>query len=130
MQRDDIAARQERVDRRDRRRAGSADRRIAQAGIISRDGGAKGAREEIAHAAADLLMRRYEEQVYRLRKSRQPKLDSALGCRLGAVPPRGIDDAFRLSFNTAVVPLTWRTIEPAESIKLIALPAGLGRGPA
>jgi hypothetical protein len=69
----------------------------------------------LAHEAADLLVRRYEDQVYKLRKSRQPKLDSALGCRLGAVPARGIDDAFRLSFNSAVIPLTWRTIEPMES---------------
>ena len=28
---------------------------------------------------------------------------------------RGIDDAFRLSFNAACVPLTWRSIEPIES---------------
>jgi len=69
----------------------------------------------IAHEAADLLVRRYEDQVYRLRHQRQPKLDAALGCRLGAAPPKGIDDAFRLAFNAACVPLTWRSIEPTES---------------
>src|SRR5918993_248252 len=50
----------------------------------------------LAHGAADLLVRRYEDQVYRLRHQRQPKLDTALGCRVGAVPPHGVDDAFRL----------------------------------
>jgi hypothetical protein len=69
----------------------------------------------IAHEAADQLVRRYEDQVYRLRHQRQPKLDTALGCRLGAAPPKGIDDAFRLAFNAACVPLTWRLIEPTES---------------
>ena len=69
----------------------------------------------IGHEAADLLVRRYEDQVFRLRHQRQPKLDTALGCRVGAVPPRGLDDAFRLAFNAACVPLTWRSIEPTES---------------
>lgn len=69
----------------------------------------------IAHEAADLLVRKYEDQVYRLRHQRQPKLDTALGCRLGAAPAKGIDDAYRLAFNTACVPLTWRSIEPTES---------------
>jgi Glycosyl hydrolase family 10 len=69
----------------------------------------------IAHEAADSLVRRYEEQVFRLRHQRQPRLDTALGCRIGAVPPRGIDDAYRLAFNAAYVPMTWRSIEPTES---------------
>jgi hypothetical protein len=69
----------------------------------------------IAHEAADQLIHRYQDQVFRLRHQRQPKLDTALGCRLGAVPPKGIDDVFRLAFNAACVPLTWRSIEPTES---------------
>jgi hypothetical protein len=69
----------------------------------------------IAHEAADLLIRKYEEQVFRLRHQRQPKLDTLLGCRIRSAPAPGLDDAFRLSFNAASVPLTWRTIEPAES---------------
>jgi hypothetical protein len=69
----------------------------------------------IAHEAADRLIRRYEDQVFQLRHQRQPKLDTALGCRLAAVPPKGIDDAFRLAFNAACMPLTWRSIEPTES---------------
>jgi hypothetical protein len=70
----------------------------------------------IAHEAADLLVRKYEDQVFRLRHQRQPKLETALGCRVGAMPPKGIDDAFRLTFNAACVPFTWRSIEPTESL--------------
>jgi hypothetical protein len=69
----------------------------------------------IAHEAADLLIRKYEDQVFRLRHQRQPKLDTLLGCRIRSAPGPGLDDAFRLSFNAACVPLTWRSIEPAES---------------
>jgi Glycosyl hydrolase family 10 len=68
-----------------------------------------------AFEAAGLLVRRYEDQVFRLRHQRQPKFDTALGCRLGAVPAKGLDDVFRLAFNAACLPLTWRATEPAES---------------
>lgn len=68
-----------------------------------------------AFEAAGLLVRRYEDQVFRLRHQRQPKFDTALGCRIGAAPPRGLDDVFRLAFNAGCVPLTWRATEPTES---------------
>ncbi|HJZ92584.1 MAG TPA: endo-1,4-beta-xylanase, partial [Gemmataceae bacterium] len=68
-----------------------------------------------AFEAADLLVRKYVDQVFRLRHQRQPRFDTAFGCRLTAPPVRGLDDAFRLSFNAACVPLTWRLIEPTES---------------
>jgi hypothetical protein len=68
-----------------------------------------------AHTAADLLVARYQEQVFRLRHQRQPRFDTAFGCKIGAAPARGLDDVFRLTFNEAVVPLTWRETEPAES---------------
>jgi hypothetical protein len=68
-----------------------------------------------AFEAADSVMQRYQEQVFRLRHQRQLKLDTALGCRIAAPPARGLDDVFRLSFNTACVPLTWRMMEPTES---------------
>jgi hypothetical protein len=68
-----------------------------------------------AHKAAELLVGRYEDQVFRLRHLRQPKFDTALGCRIAGVPPRGLDDVFRLTFNDACVPLTWRATETSES---------------
>ena len=68
-----------------------------------------------AFDAADVLTRTYQEQVFKLRHARQAKFDTAFGCRLATVPPRGLDDACRLAFNTVTVPLTWRSIEPTES---------------
>jgi hypothetical protein len=65
--------------------------------------------------AADALVLKYQDQVFRIRRQRQPKLDTGLGCRISAVPPAGLDDVFRLSFNAACIPLTWRSIEPTES---------------
>jgi len=69
----------------------------------------------LAVEAADALVQRYQEQVYRLRHQRQAKFDTALGCRISSVPPRGLDDVVRLAFNSACVPLTWGAIEPTES---------------
>jgi hypothetical protein len=68
-----------------------------------------------AFEAAEALILRYQDQVFRLRHQRQLKLDTALGCRLTGSPATGLDGVFRLAFNTACVPLTWRTIEPTES---------------
>jgi len=68
-----------------------------------------------AFQAAGLLVRRYQDQVFHLRHQRQAKFDTALGCRVGVVPARGLDDVFRLAFNAACVPLTWRATEPTES---------------
>lgn len=69
----------------------------------------------LAFSAAEEVVGVYQEQVYRMRHLRQPKFDSTLGCRLARVPARGLDDVFRLTFNTVCVPLTWRQIEPAEA---------------
>jgi hypothetical protein len=68
-----------------------------------------------AFEAADALVVKYQDQVFRIRRQRQTKLDTALACRISSPPPPGLDDAFCLSFNSACVPLTWRSIEPAES---------------
>lgn len=69
----------------------------------------------IAYKAAEVLVTRYRDQVFQFRHQRQPKLDTLLGCRLVSVPPSGLDDAYRLSFNSAVVPCTWREIETGQS---------------
>lgn len=68
----------------------------------------------LSFTAADLVVNAYQEQVFRMRHLRQPKLDSLLGCRLSKVPPRGLDDVFRLTFNSVCVPLTWRQIESTK----------------
>ncbi len=66
-------------------------------------------------AAADRLVRLYEEQVFRLRHQRQAKFDTALGCRLTTPPAKGLSDQIRAAFNAVCVPLTWRGIEPVET---------------
>jgi Glycosyl hydrolase family 10 len=70
----------------------------------------------IAVEAAEVMVRRYQEQVFRLRHQRQAKFDTALGCRISSVPPRGLDDVVRLAFNAACIPLTWGAIEPVETV--------------
>ncbi len=69
----------------------------------------------LAVTAAEEMVTAYQEQVFRMRHLRQSKFDSLLGCRLAKVPARGLDDVFRLTFNSVCVPLTWRHIEPTES---------------
>ena len=69
----------------------------------------------IAFRAAELLIQKYQDQVFHLRHHRQAKLETVLGCRIPAPPFNGLDDVYRLSFNTVCVPLTWRSIEPTES---------------
>jgi len=78
----------------------------------------RGSDEALALAVetAELLVRRYEEQVFRLRHQRQAKFDTALGCRVSSVPPRGLDDVVRLAFNSACIPMTWGAMEPVETV--------------
>lgn len=65
--------------------------------------------------AVNQLIHVYQDQVFQLRHHCQGKLDSVFGCGIRLPPPPSLDDAFRLTFNTANVPLTWRIIEPSES---------------
>ena len=65
--------------------------------------------------AARQLVQTYMKQVFHVRHSRQPRLETALSCRLQAQPPAGpLGDALADAFNAVVVPLSWRTIEPTE----------------
>jgi hypothetical protein len=69
----------------------------------------------LAFDAGSILTRKYEDQVFRLRHQRQPKFDTALGVGISGALPAGLDEAYRLSFNSVRIPLTWRSIEPTES---------------
>jgi hypothetical protein len=70
---------------------------------------------ELAYKAATSLLHTYVEQIYSARHQRQAKLDTGLGVRLnGAVPPAAAD-AVAGTFNSASLPLTWKSIEPTES---------------
>ncbi len=62
---------------------------------------------ETAHA----LVRAYVAQVFQVRHSRQPRLDTLLGCRLQATPPA--DPAlYSQAFNAVAIHLPWSEIEP------------------
>jgi len=68
-----------------------------------------------AGAAASHLVAEYTGHLLQARHERLPKLDTSLGARLnGSVPPAA-SPAVTASLNSAVLPLTWRTIEPTES---------------
>jgi hypothetical protein len=70
----------------------------------------------LAYKAADQLVRVYMDQVFHIRHQRQPRLDSALGCRLGVAAPAGeVGDTLALGCNTVYLPFNWREIEPAEA---------------
>ena len=68
----------------------------------------------IAHEARRVLVRRYQDQVFRLRHQRQPKLDTAPGLSDRAAPPRGSTTPSGC-LQRGLRPLTWRATEPTES---------------
>jgi hypothetical protein len=69
----------------------------------------------LAHAAADLLVETYIEQVFQIRHQRQPRLDTTLGCRLGTSPPSPpLAEALAAACNAITLPLSWRTVENEE----------------
>jgi hypothetical protein len=68
-----------------------------------------------AGAAASQLVAEYTGHLMQARHARLPKLETALGVRLnGSVPPAA-SPAVTAALNSAVLPLTWRTVEPTES---------------
>ncbi len=70
----------------------------------------------LAFRAADQLVQAYVSQVFQVRHTRQPRLDTTLGCRLGAaVPPEALAPTLLESCNTLCVPFSWNEIEPAEA---------------
>jgi hypothetical protein len=69
----------------------------------------------LACGAAEALAQAYAGQVLGIRHKRQPRLDTTLGCRLGAAVPKGEPAAALVdAFNTAVVPFAWRDVEVGE----------------
>jgi hypothetical protein len=70
----------------------------------------------LAFRAADQLVQAYVSQVFQVRHTRQQRLDTALGCRLGpAVPPDALVAPLLEGCNTLCVPFSWNEIEPAEA---------------
>ena len=68
-----------------------------------------------AYRAAEHLARVYVEQVFEIRHQRQPRLDTALGCRLGpAPPPAEAAEPLAKACNSVCVSLAWKEVEPSE----------------
>jgi hypothetical protein len=66
-----------------------------------------------AYQSADELVRNYIEQVFQVRHQRQPRLDTALGCRLGSRIP--VAEPLLRASNSVYLPFPWKEIEPSES---------------
>jgi hypothetical protein len=67
------------------------------------------------YRAADQLVQAYVNQVFQVRRQRQPRLDSLLGIRLGAAPPDDLAEPFLEACNVVAIPFPWSAVEPAEA---------------
>jgi hypothetical protein len=69
----------------------------------------------LACRAADCLVKTYVDQVFAIRHQRQHRLDTQLGCRLGA---HTRDEQLRAvlgrACNSATIDFSWRDAEPSE----------------
>jgi hypothetical protein len=67
----------------------------------------------LGYQTAEQLVRLYVDQVFQIRQQRQPRLPTALGCRLGTTPPQGeAATALVEACNTLCVPFAWSEVEP------------------
>ena len=74
------------------------------------------AARDLAYEVADRLVRTYVDQVFHIRRQRQPRLESTLGCRLGVTPPTPETTALvKETFNTVHLPLAWHLVEAEEA---------------
>jgi len=64
--------------------------------------------------AAEQLTQLYIEQLFEVRHQREPRLNTALGCRISPLLDDSISDAVRQTFNTVGLPLPWSAIEASE----------------
>lgn len=68
-----------------------------------------------AFRAADQLMREYTRQRIQQRQRQYPQLPTSLGCSLGdRASFSEWETPFLEAFNSATIPVEWRSIEPAE----------------
>jgi hypothetical protein len=69
----------------------------------------------LGYETADALTREYIHQLFDARRQREPRLGASFGFRLAAPPAAGVADQVPLACNSAVLALTWKQVEPAES---------------
>ena len=70
----------------------------------------------LTYQAADELIDLYSQQLFQIRHERQAKLDTAMGCRLNMMLPATFDQDFLSTFNMLCIPMSWKLIEPTETI--------------
>jgi Glycosyl hydrolase family 10 len=71
---------------------------------------------DLAYDVADRLVHTYIDQVFSIRRQRQPRLESTLGCRLGVIPPSPEATALvKETFNAVHLPLAWNLVEAEEA---------------
>ncbi len=71
---------------------------------------------EQSYRAAEQLVQAYVNQVFLVRRQRQPRLDTTLSVRLGATPPPDeLVDPLLEACNAVTIPFSWSDIEPAEA---------------
>jgi hypothetical protein len=69
-----------------------------------------------AYEVADRLVHTYIDQVFNIRRQRQPRLETTLGCRLGVLPPAPETTALvKETFNAVHLPLAWNLVEAEEA---------------
>ncbi len=70
----------------------------------------------LAHGAAERLVQAYVDQVFQVRQQRMPRLDTALGCRLGTeLLSEEAGQLLLQACNCVCLPFAWNEIEPAEA---------------
>jgi hypothetical protein len=69
------------------------------------------------YQASGKLVEAYVDLLFQLRHQRQPRLDTSLGCPMGpsAVGTPAMGAAFARTFNQAIIPLSWHTVEAEEA---------------
>jgi hypothetical protein len=71
---------------------------------------------ELAYGGARQLVAAYVQQMFQARHQRQPRLDSLLGCRLGATALDGpTADSLLQVCNSVCLSFAWNEVEPAEA---------------
>ena len=71
---------------------------------------------EAGYRSADQLVQLYTEQMFNARHQRQPRLDTTLGCRLGAIDlQQAHADSLMHACNSIGLTFAWRDIRCNES---------------
>jgi len=69
----------------------------------------------LAYSAAENLVASYVNQRFAQRRAQPEKTDPLLACRVTDIPTGSHAEAFRRTFNSVCVPMTWRSLEPIEA---------------